>query len=63
MHYRFRGNPATNNAGRLFQHNQRRMAAGLQPLTLAEFQGLGKVPERTPPPSPKQPAKQPRKLF
>lgn len=45
MHFRFRGNPNTNSAGRLFQFNQRRTAAGLPPLTLAEFEGRSPRPE------------------
>lgn len=64
MHYRFKGNPNTNSAGRLFQHNQRRIAAGLPPLKLAEWEGdkSGALTEasRVLPPLP---TKQTRRMF
>ena len=60
MHYRFRGNPATNDAARLLAENKRRATKGQQPLTLAEFTNQ---PEPAPPiPAPK-PAKPQLKLF
>lgn len=37
MHYRFKGNPNTNDAARLLAENKRRAAKGLPPLTLAQF--------------------------
>lgn len=38
MHFRFKGNPNTNNAGRLLTLNKIRAAKGLRPLTLAQFE-------------------------
>lgn len=68
MHYRFRGNPNTNDASRLLATNQHRAKHGLPPLTLAEFTGeapgcapgkalLVAAPFLPPPPKPQ------RKLF
>ncbi|CAG1018890.1 hypothetical protein BURC_03717 [Burkholderiaceae bacterium] len=40
MHYRFKGNPNTNEAGRLDLVNKRRAAHNLPALTMAQFLGL-----------------------
>lgn len=69
MHYRFRGNPATNDASRLLAENKRRQAKGLRPLTMAEFTGSTSSPQANEPPTsitppaPKPPAKPQLKLF
>lgn len=61
MHYRFRGNPATNDASRLLAENKRRQAKGLRPLTMAEF--TNEPVTSITPPAPKPPAKPTRSLF
>lgn len=58
MHFRFKGNPNTNNAGRLLATNRLRQSKGLPPLTLAQFENKPDAPVVEPKPQPKQ-----RKIF
>ena len=47
MHFRFRGNPNTNDAARLLLENQRRAKKGLPPLSMGQW-----VPGGIGPPGP-----------
>lgn len=64
MHFRFRGNPNTNEAARLAAHNKQRMAKGLPPLTMKEWEGNnGKGALVVAAPLLPPPAKKPLSLF
>lgn len=66
MHYRFKGNPNTNDAARLLAENKRRAARGLPPLTLAEFthdNAAGEIAQAAPAPKPKPKPTPQRRMF